>query len=127
MVRLIESFLTNFLQNTDNSSDAIEHPPTHYTIKYTDALTGESCGLARLSASECIAGVCRHHFETSTSRCHPLSDMNITVSATNVFGEGQNSVPTTIGKSTPVTCNLILIVYFSKSKLSTLTTSNVFQ
>ena len=100
------------MQNTDNSSDAIEHPPTHYTIKYTDAMTGEDCGLARLSATGCTAGVCRHLSERSTSRCHPSSDINITVSATNAFGEGQNSVPTTIGKSTPVTCNLLSIMYF---------------
>ena len=100
------------LQNTDNNTNAIDRPPTHYTIKYIETLTGQSCGLWRLSASDCIVGVCRHLFEVSTSRCHPSSDINITVSATNSFGEGQDSVPTIVGKSTPVTCNNNYHVFF---------------
>ena len=87
-----------YLQNTDNSSDVINIVPTHYTIKYIDMLTGQSCGSSQLSASDCTAGVCHHFIETSSSRCHPSSDINITVSATNAFGEGQKAISTTIRK-----------------------------
>ena len=53
-----------------------------YTITFSDALSGNECGSASISAASCIGGICSHDFEVPSeshqSNCN--SDINVTVS-----------------------------------------------
>ena len=74
-----------------------------YTIIYSDSTSGSSCGLATIPASSCRGRMCSHIFEVSSSFCLPSADINVTVFATNILGEGQFSIPLTTGYFTHVT------------------------
>ena len=67
-----------------------------YNISYKDPITGNTC--SRVPALACQDdGVCRHTFEVSSSFCNPLTNISVTVTATSMFGAGEESEPLTIG------------------------------
>jgi hypothetical protein len=70
---------------------------TSYTIKYFDSATGAICGLHSINATSCISEVCSNEFEISSSLCTPSSDINVTVSAVTILGEGPQTNPTKEG------------------------------
>ena len=78
-------------------SDGIGGSVTSYTITYLDSTSGDHCSLVTIPASSCIGGMCNHTFEVATSSCPACVDINITVYATNILGNGTISDPLTIG------------------------------
>ena len=79
-------------------SDGIDGSAISYTITYMDSITGDPCSLATITASSCVEGICKHTFEVSLSSCPPCVDINVTVYATNILGNGAIiSDPITIG------------------------------
>ena len=75
---------------------------TSYTISFTDTQFGIHCGSAVVptSSSSCREGLCTNTFTiSSSSECHPSTDISVTVLATNVLGNGPSSDPTLISKT----------------------------
>lgn len=64
-----------------------------YTINYTDANTGRSCGNGTLLATSCINGACSHEFQVKSSKCPPEANFTIKMYGTNALGNGRNSDP----------------------------------
>ena len=72
-----------------------------YTISLTDTTFGTNCGSAVVPASSCREGVCTSTFTVTSSseyKCHPSTDISVTVFATNALGTGPHSDPTLISK-----------------------------
>ena len=84
-------------QDAFNISDGIDGSATSYTVQYSDSVYGYKCGSATIPASGCQGSICTHVFDVSSSSCPSSADVNITVSATNILGEGLSSVPMSIG------------------------------
>ncbi len=80
-------------------SGEIESIVSSYTITYVDSTYGGVCGLATVSATLCVDGLCRHTFDVSSSSCPPLSNIDVTVFGTNQLGNGSTSLPVTIGQA----------------------------
>jgi hypothetical protein len=78
-------------------TDGIEGSTISYTITYVDSISGDFCNSVTIPASSCIDGMCNHTFEVTLSSCPPCVDINITVYATNILGNGAISDPLTIG------------------------------
>lgn len=78
-------------------SDGIDGSATSYTINCLDSISGDLCSSVTIPASLCAERICNHTFEISTSSCPPCVDINITVYATNILGNGAISDPLTIG------------------------------
>ena len=78
-------------------SDTIDGSATSYTITYADSLSGSTCSSSTISASLCESGTCRHLYQVSNSSCPPCVDINITVFASNILGNGSTSDVITIG------------------------------
>ena len=70
---------------------------------YSDSTSGSNCASATIPTSSCRGRMCSHIFEVSSSFCLPSADINVTVFATNILGEGQYSIPVTTGYFTHVT------------------------
>ena len=80
-------------------SEGFEDHVGSYSISYKDSNTGNICSpVATIPALACIdSGMCRHVFEVSTSFCHPSTNITVTVTATSMFGSGEESVPLIAG------------------------------
>ena len=63
---------------------------------YSDSLLGTICSSATISANLCEDGTCNHLYQVSNSSCPPCIDINITVFATNILGNGATSDMITI-------------------------------
>ena len=63
---------------------------TSYNITYSDASSGSICASVRLLPSDC-EGLCSHVFQVANSACPPCVDINTTLFATNLLGNGQPS------------------------------------
>ena len=87
-----------FLQS--DISESIGGSPVSYTIIYSDTNTGQVCHTANISHSDCEEGMCGHVFPLSLSNCDPCADINVTVFATSILGDGPVSDPRTIGNKT---------------------------
>ena len=83
-------------------SGEIESIVATYTINYVDSTYGGICGIATVSATSCVNGLCSHNFDVTTSFCPPLSNINVTVFGTNQLGNGSTSHPVTVGQSCTV-------------------------
>ena len=70
-----------------------------YTIKYLNVVTGSTCGSATLPASLCRNGICNHKFDIAFSSCSSYSDVIVSISASNILGNGQARNSTLICKS----------------------------
>lgn len=77
------------MQPTHNVNSSI----LSYTINYTDANTGESCGNGTIPATSCINGACSHEFQVISSKCPPKANFTIKMYGTNALGNGRNSNP----------------------------------
>ena len=77
------------MQSTDNINSSI----ISYTINYTDASTGKSCGNVTIPAKSCIKGACSHEFQVRSSKCPPEANFTIKMYGTNALGNGRNSNP----------------------------------
>ena len=67
-----------------------------YNINYTSS--GRLCASAIIPASSCNGRLCKHVLEISSSYCPRHFDINITVFASNIFGDGPSSQIITISK-----------------------------
>lgn len=76
-------------------SDDIDGSATSYTISYTDSLSGRLCISSLIS--HCENRMCSHQYQLSDSTCPNCVDINITVFATNILGNGRSSDAITIG------------------------------
>ena len=77
--------------------ERIDGSAISYTLTYLDSITGDPCSTATIPSFSCVEGICNHTFEVSLSSCTPCVDINITVYATNILGNGAISDPLTIG------------------------------
>ena len=77
-----------------NITDDIDGSTISYTIIYSDSHSNNSCGLSIISVSSCEGSICSHLFEVSASSCSPSSNINVSIFATNILGDGllSNSV-----------------------------------
>ena len=66
-----------------------------HTITYSDATNGNICGTAIIPSRLCEEGVCSHIFEV-TSLCINSTSINVSVSATNILGDGPQTDPVTV-------------------------------
>ena len=77
-----------------NITDGFAESVTSYTISYADLTSGSICSSATILHSSCAMNdICIHVFDVLSSSCSPLSPMNVTMSATNIFGTGPPSNP----------------------------------
>lgn len=84
----------NTAQNEPQAATAIS-----YTISLTDTTFGVNCGSAVIPTSSCREGICTSTFiTTSSSECHPSTDISVTIFTTNALGNGPHSDPTLISK-----------------------------
>ena len=86
------------MQESFTISGEIESIVATYTVTYVDSNFGAVCGLATVSATSCVNGLCSHTFDVTTSSCPPLSNINVTVFGTNQLGNGSTSHPVTVGQ-----------------------------
>ena len=89
--------LIHNLQKTVNISDGVDGSTLSYTINYTDSGTGKVCHTTIILASSCQNGVCEHQAKAMYFKCSTSTRIGVTVSATNVLGAGQPSIPVTLG------------------------------
>ena len=66
---------------------------TSYTINFTNADTGKSCGSAPISATSCTNGSCEHDFLISSSTCPRQANLSVTIFGSNKLGDGRMSNP----------------------------------
>ena len=55
-----------------------------YNISYTDIASGEVCDSAVISSTSCMGGTCSHELDISSSPCPNKTDINVTVSVTDI-------------------------------------------
>lgn len=77
------------MQSTDNINSSV----ISYTINYTDANTGESCGNGTILPTLCTNGACSHEFHVKSSKCPPEANFTVKMYGTNALGDGKNSDP----------------------------------
>ena len=70
----------------------IDGSALNYTVTYSDALSGTTCGMATIPAVFCNY-VCSHVFDITSSPCYKATNISITVSASNILGDGPPSRP----------------------------------
>ena len=80
-------------QGNFNITNGFTDSDISYTISYTDVTTGNICGSATILQSSCVTDVCIHIFDILSSTCMYSVPINVTVSATNIFGTGPPSHP----------------------------------
>jgi hypothetical protein len=91
------TYILNSFQPSFALSDGIDGSALSYILVYNNSVSGDGCGSAIIPASSCAAGVCRHSFTYEGSGCSSFStDVNITISATNILGIGPPSEPTIV-------------------------------
>jgi hypothetical protein len=82
-------------------------------LVYNNSVSGDGCGSATIPASSCAAGACRHSFTYEGSGCSSLStDVNITISATNILGIGPPSEPIIVVYSMYNNSTAAVILYY---------------
>ena len=90
-----------FTQDSVTISEGYEDNVGLYNISYKDSSTSTNniCSdAATIPAVECMdSGVCRHVFDASASYCSLSTNITVTVTATSMFGPGEESTPMIIG------------------------------
>ena len=90
----INEYRINSFQPSFALSGGIDGSALSYTLVYNNSVSGDGCGSATIPASSCIDQACRHSFTYDESDCSsPSTDINITISATNILGIGLPSEP----------------------------------
>ena len=73
---------------------------TSYTIRYSDFMSGRLCGSFSIQASDSSChdddSMCLYTFEISPP-CSLSRDISVSMSSTNVFGDGPFSEPVIVG------------------------------
>ena len=90
--------ITTAHQDSFNITEGVDGSALSYTISYSDSVSGINCHSTTISASSCDDGICSDVFEASASLCPPLTDITVTVFATNILGNGPTSIPKNIGR-----------------------------
>ena len=67
-----------------------------YNVTYTSS--GRKCASAIISASSCNGIICKHVLEVSSSSYPRFNHINVTVFASNIFGDGPSSQIIAISK-----------------------------
>ena len=82
------------MQGSFNITNEVSGAATSYTLTYSHLATGDSCDTQTLSASSCRDdGTCTQTLDVAFSPCGRSARLNVTVSATNVLGEGEMTTP----------------------------------
>ena len=79
-----------------NITDGITGSLISYTVIYSDSHSNNSCGLSTILVPSCERSICSHLFQVSASSCSPSSNINVSMFATNVIGDGPLSRPVMI-------------------------------
>ena len=77
---------------------------------YNNSVSGVSCGSATSPASSCEDRVCRNSFIYDESACSSSTDINITITATNIHGTGSPSDATVVHSMTIIISNGITML-----------------
>ena len=100
-------------QQSFQIADGIDGSAISYTVTYSESTSGSTCGSATIPASSCTNEMCTHLFDTSLSLCPSAVNIDVTVFATNVLGNGSTSEPTFQGSmidliicTINLTCNI---------------------
>lgn len=80
-------------------SNGYEIRVSSYSISYKDSSTGNICSpITTIPTTSCADNrVCQHTFEVSSSFCHPLTNITVTVMTTSMLGSEEESNPLMIG------------------------------
>ena len=84
-------------QHPFNISNGIDGSANSYTITYSEATSGNVCGSAIIPTSSCDDRECRYllKIDLSSSCLSSTGSVCMTAFATNVIGNGPNTVPVT--------------------------------
>ena len=87
------------MQDSVTVSNGFEVQVPSYSISYKDSNTDNICTqITTVPSISCADnGVCEHTFKVSSSRCHPSTNITVTVIAMSMFGSGLESAPQMIG------------------------------
>ena len=104
------------LQDSHNQCQIGRIPVISYTIKYFDPQSNTSCGLDTFAASSCTDQICNNVFDLGTL-CSNSTSVLVTVLATDVHGNRQESEPITVvlrELSCVIVCDChFFLVYYS--------------
>lgn len=84
------------LQKPFNISKGIDGTAFSYTIIYIDTESGGTCDSIEVPAFRCQQGLCSHLLDVSSSSCANSTNISVSVSATNLLGDGPASEPVSI-------------------------------
>ena len=88
----------NILQPFFSIFDTISGSPDNYTVTYANSTFNNYCGLSIVEPeNDCEEGVCTDVFEVASSYCSPSTDIDVTIFATNILGNGSRSKEASVG------------------------------
>lgn len=85
--------ITTALQDSFNIAEGIDGSALSYTISYSDSMSEIICHSTTISASSYDGGMCSDVFIASASLYPPLTDITVTVFATNILGMDMHPYP----------------------------------
>ena len=80
-------------------SDGIDGSAISYTATYVDTLSGSMCGSVIILASSCVDNICtiKYPLSSDNNKCPHSTNLTVVVYATNILGNGPESIPVYIG------------------------------
>ena len=79
---------------------------------YTDSASEEICDSAAIPAASCANGSCVDYFEASSSLCSSSTNIDVSIVASNILGNGATSSPLVQGVNIEKKLILLLLQLF---------------